>query len=68
MNEHAQAVAARWSKKRADALAHGMKAESFDQHMLAFMRWGGWCEEDAQAICKRVQQLCEKGVNQCEQI
>lgn len=63
MNEHAQSVADRWSKKRAAAIASGMKPEAFDKHMLAFMRWGGWGEDDAQAICKRVQQLSEKGVS-----
>ena len=66
MEEHAAAVAARWGKKRAAAIADGMKAEAFDRHMLAFMRWGGWSEENAQAICKRAQKLSEKGVNECE--
>lgn len=63
MNEHAVAVAERWAKKRAAAIADGMKPEVFDAHMLGFMRWGGWDEKTAQAICKRVLQLCEKDDN-----
>ena len=66
MEEHAKSVADRWAKKRAAAIADGMKPETFDNHMLAFMRWGGWSEENAQAICKRAQQLSEKEVNECE--
>ena len=67
MDEHAAAVAARWAKKRAAAIAEGMKPEVFDKHMLHFMRWGGWSEQNAQAICKRAQKLSEKEVNACEQ-
>lgn len=67
MDEHAQAVAARWAKKRAETIAHGMTAAEFDNHMLAFMRWAGWNEENAQAICKRAKQLHEKEVSKCEQ-
>lgn len=66
MDEHAKAVADRWAKKRAAAIADGMKPAVFDKHMLEFMRWGGWSEENAQAICKRVKQLGEREVTQCE--
>lgn len=62
MNEHAKSVADRWAKKRAAAIADGMKPEAFDAHMLSFMRWGGWDEQTAQAICKRARQLSEKEV------
>lgn len=61
MEEHAKAVAERWAEKRTVALAGGMKPEDFDAHMLQFMRWGGWSEENAQAICKRAKQLSERG-------
>lgn len=67
MEEHAKAVADRWAKKRAEAIADGMLPAAFDAGMLNFMRWGGWSEENAQAICKRAQKLSEKGVNECEQ-
>ena len=67
MEEHAKAVADRWANKRAAAIADGTKPDAFDKHMLDFMRWGGWSEQDAQAICKRAQKLSEKGVNECEQ-
>ncbi len=66
MEDHAKAVADRWAKKRAVAIADGMKPAIFDQHMLHFMRWAGWSEENAQAICKRVQRLCGEGVSECE--
>lgn len=62
MDEHAQAVAARWAKKRAAALADGMSAKVFDNHFLNFLRWGGWSEEKAQAIVDRARRLHEKGV------
>lgn len=62
MEEHAAAVAARWGKKRAAAITDGMKPATFDAHMLGFMRWGGWSEEAAQAICSRAQKLSEKEV------
>ena len=64
MEDHAKAVADRWAKKRADAIAEGMKPAVFDRYMLGFMRDGGWSEETAQAICKRAQKLSEKGVNE----
>ena len=64
MEEHAQTVAERWAKKRAAAIADGMKAEVFDKHMLAFMRWGGWSEKKAQEICDRARRLHEKGVTE----
>lgn len=60
MEEHAATVAARWGKKRAAAIADGMKPDAFDAHMLAFMRWGGWDEQTAQAICRRAQRISEK--------
>lgn len=66
MDEHAKVVADRWAKKRADAIADGMAPAVFDKYMLGFMRWAGWSEETAQAICKRAQKLCEKGVDECE--
>lgn len=62
MDDHAKAVAARWAKKRAEAIAEGMKPAEFDNHMAAFMRWAGWSEANAQAICKRAIQLYEKEV------
>lgn len=67
MEDHAKTVAERWARKRAAAIADGMKPETFDAQMLYFMRWGGWSEENAQAICKRAKQLHEKGVTECEQ-
>lgn len=67
MEEHATAVAERWARKRAAAIADGMKPETFDAHMLHFMRWAGWSEQTAQAICKRAQKLSGKEVTQCEQ-
>ncbi len=66
MEEHARAVADRWAKKRAAAIADGMKPAVFDAHMLDFMRLGGWDEQTAQAICKRAQKLSEKEVDKCE--
>lgn len=66
MEDHAKAVADRWADKRIVALAGGMKPEVFDAHMLHFLRWGGWSEKDAQAICNRAQKLSEKGVTECE--
>ena len=66
MEEHAAAVAERWGKKRAAAIANGMAAAVFDRYMLGFMRDGGWSEETAQAICKKSQKLSEKEVNTCE--
>lgn len=66
MEDHAKAVADRWAKKRAVAIADGMSPDAFDKHMLRFMRWAGWCEADAQAICKRAQRLCGEEVNTCE--
>lgn len=59
MDEHAKSVADRWAKKRAEAIADGMLPEKFDAYMLNFMRWGGWSEENAQAICKRAKYLHE---------
>ena len=67
MDEHAKAVADRWADKRIVALTGGMKPEAFDKHMLEFMRWGGWSEADAQAICTRAQKLSERGLAECEQ-
>lgn len=67
MEEHARSVAERWAKKRSEAIADGMQPDVFDAHMLNFMHWGGWSEENAQAICKRAKQLHEKGVTECEQ-
>lgn len=66
MDEHAKAVADRWALKRAFAIAGGMKPAGFDKHMLEFLRWGGWSDENAQAICKRAQRLSETEVKQCE--
>lgn len=66
MDEHAKAIAERWAEKRVVAIVGGMKPEAFDKHMLAFMRWGGWSEEKAQAICRRAKQLSERSVDQCE--
>ena len=63
MDDHAKAVADRWAEKRIAALSGGMKPEEFDAHMLHFLKWGGWSEEDAQAICKRAQRLSERGCN-----
>lgn len=60
MEDHAKAVADRWAKKRAEAIAGGMKPETFDKHMMSFLLWGGWSEENAQAICKRAQSKSEK--------
>lgn len=60
MDDHAKAVADRWAKKRAEAIAEGMTPAVFDKHMLGFMRWAGWSEETAQAICKRAQSKSDK--------
>ena len=62
MEDHAKRVAERWAEKRAVAIEGGMKPEAFDKHMLNFMLWGGWSEENAQAICARAKLLHERGV------
>lgn len=66
MDDHVKAVADRWAKKRVVAITGGMKPAAFDNHMLAFMRWGGWDEQTAQAICKRAQRLSGEEVSECE--
>lgn len=67
MDDHAKTVAARWALKRAAAIADGMKPAAFDDHMLRFMRWGGWSEANAQAIVARARKLSERGEADCEQ-
>lgn len=59
MEDHAKAVADRWAKKRAEAIADGMAPAVFDRYMLGFMRDGGWSEETAQAICERARRKSE---------
>ena len=66
MDEHATSVADRWAKKRAEAIADGMQPDVFDAYMLRFMRWGGWSEETAQAICKRAKYLHERTMQENE--
>ena len=62
MDDHAKVVADRWANKRAEAIAEGMLPADFDKHMMAFMLWGGWSEENAKAICDRAKKLSEKEV------
>lgn len=64
MDDHAKAVADRWAKKRAAVIADGKNIADFDRDLLALLYWGGWSEEDAQAIVNRVKRLSEKGVNE----
>lgn len=63
MEDHAKAVADRWAKKRAEAIAEGMYPADFDKNMLAFLLRGGWSEENAKAICNRAIKKSE-GVNE----
>jgi hypothetical protein len=67
MDDHAKTVAARWADKRSAAIAEGMKPAAFDDHMLRFLRWGGWNEADAQAIVTRARKLSERREAECEQ-
>ena len=59
MDDHAKAVADRWAKKRAEAIAAGKSKEEFDQDMLAFLFYGGWSIDNAHAILKRAQRKSE---------
>lgn len=64
MDDHAKAVAIRWAKKRAEAIANGMPPADFDNHLLALLFWGGWNIDDAHAICNRAKKLSEKEVSE----
>ena len=60
MDEHANAVVARWAEKMPEAVADGMTAHDYCRNFKRFLLWGGWDVATADKMVDKMRRIYER--------
>ena len=62
MDEHANAVVARWAEKMPAAVAGGMTPNEYGRNFKRFLLWGGWDVATAEKMVNKMLRLYERRI------
>lgn len=60
MDEHANAVVARWAARMPDAVAEGVTEKEYCRNFKRFLLWGGWDVATADAMVNKMLRIYER--------